>query len=233
MSENNDKLTIKYWAEDDRPREKLLLKGKKALSDAELLAILIGSGNAQESAVDLCKRILLATNNNLNQLAKMSVNDLVKYKGIGEAKAISIVAALELGTRRESAEFTKHDSIKSSKDAYTILKSEIANLPHEEFWAIYLSRSNKVMEKVLISRGGITGTVADIRLILKRAIEIYAVSILVAHNHPSGNKQPSAQDITLTKKLHEASNLFEIYLADHIIITEDGYYSFRDEGVLK
>lgn len=230
MSEEHEKLTIKSWAEDDRPREKLMLKGKGALSDAELLAILIGSGNSKETAVDLCKRILQQANNNLNSLAKHSINDLMKFKGIGEAKAISIVAALELGRRLESSSEEEREKITASKDAYRILKGNLADLPHEEFWALYLNRANKVIEKSFISRGGVSGTVADFKIIFKRGLELLASSVVLAHNHPSGNLVPSDEDRKITKKFNEAARLLDMSLTDHIIITDSGYYSFRDEG---
>lgn len=230
MSEEHEKLTIKSWAEDDRPREKLMLKGKGALSDAELLAILIGSGNSKETAVDLCKRILQQANNNLNSLAKHSINDLMKFKGIGEAKAITIVAALELGRRLESSSEEEREKITASKDAYRILKGNLADLPHEEFWALYLNRANKVIEKSFISRGGVSGTVADFKIIFKRGLELLASSVVLAHNHPSGNLAPSDEDRKITKKFNEAARLLDMSLTDHIIITDSGYYSFRDEG---
>jgi DNA repair protein RadC len=233
MSDNNNRLTIKSWAADDRPREKLLLKGKRSLSDAELLALLIGSGNKHETAVDLCKRILQSSNNNLNELAKRSVADLMKFRGIGEAKAITIVAALELGSRREVSETLHRQQITCSRDCYMAMKSEIADLPHEEFWVLYLNRSNKILEKFPVGRGGITGTVADIRLIFKRALENLATSIVLVHNHPSGNMQPSQEDIRITKKTQEAAQLFDITLLDHLIITQSGYFSFADSGMIK
>lgn len=232
MSETNHKLTIKSWAEDDRPREKLLLKGKKSLSDAELMAILIGSGSRNETAVELCKKILQNTQNNLNELARLSVTELMKYKGIGEAKAITIVAALELGSRREVSEIVKKDKIGGSKDVYQLLKPEIADLPYEEFWVIYLNQAQKIIEKMPLSKGGITGTVVDIRLIFKRAIEIYATGLVLSHNHPSGNLKPSDEDKKITKKLQQAGELMQINVIDHIIISTEGYFSFADNNML-
>ena len=232
MYPNNDKLTIKTWAEEDRPREKLLLKGKRALSDAELIAILIGSGNATETAVDLSKRILAGAGNNLNQLGKMTVIDLCKYKGIGEAKAISIVAGLELGARRQVSEVVKLDQITSSRDGYEILRPVIADLPKEEFWVLFLNRANKVIMKDQISSGGVNGTVADLKIIFKKALELLASGIILAHNHPSGNLRPSHEDDQMTKKLVEAGRLLEIPVIDHLIVTENGYYSYADEGRL-
>lgn len=230
---NTNKLSIKAWAEEDRPREKLLLKGKMALSDAELLAILIGSGSRQETAVELCKRILsTAANNDLNILGKLTVADFMVYKGIGEAKAISIVAALELGRRRRAAEVKKRQQITGSSDAAEIFWPILSDLPHEEFWVIYLNRSNKIMLKERISIGGVAGTVADVKIIFKKALQQLACSIIVAHNHPSGNLRPSKADIQLTKKMVEAGKFLDINVLDHLIITDGGYYSFADEGMI-
>lgn len=225
-------ISIKNWAEDDRPREKLLAKGKQALSDAELIAILIASGSKNESAVQLSQRILSTHKNNLNELAKLSINDLKKFKGIGEAKAITIIAALELGRRRREVEPIKHDIIKTSKDAYLNIAPKLSDLPHEEFWVLLLSRSNKIIKAEFIGRGGISGTVADVRIILKSAVEHLASSIVLAHNHPSGNLQPSKEDITLTQKIKQAAALFDVQVIDHIIVGDANYYSFADEGML-
>lgn len=226
------KLSINKWAEEDRPREKLMLKGKRALSDAELIAILIGSGNADESAVELSKKILQGVGNNLNELGKRTITDLMKYKGIGEAKAISIVAALELGSRRQVTAAVVKDMITGSRDAYEILRHFLADLPHEEFWVLYLNRSNKVILKEQISLGGLTGTVADTRIIFKKAIELLASSLILAHNHPSGNTKPSKEDIDLTLKLKQGGYLLDIQVLDHLIVTDSGFYSFADEGML-
>ena len=222
---------INQWAEDDRPREKFLLKGKSSLSDSELLAILIGSGSRNESAVQLCQRILASTNNNLNQLGKISVNQLTNFKGIGEAKAISIAAALELGRRRRAEESVELKKITSSKMVFEIMQPIIGELPHEEFWVLYLNNSNKVIHKSQLSKGGLTGTVVDIRLIFKTAFEHNAISIILTHNHPSGKLLASDADIQITKKIKEASKHLEINVLDHIIITENGFYSFNDEGI--
>jgi DNA repair protein RadC len=222
---------INQWAEDDRPREKFLLKGKSSLSDSELLAILIGSGSRNESAVQLCQRILASTNNNLNQLGKISVNQLTNFKGIGEAKAISIAAALELGRRRRAEESIELKKITSSKMVFEIMQPIIGELPHEEFWILYLNNSNKVIHKAQLSKGGLTGTVVDVRLIFKTAFEHNAISIILTHNHPSGKLQASEADIQITKKIKEASKHLEINVLDHIIITENGFYSFNDEGI--
>lgn len=222
---------INQWAEDDRPREKFLLKGKSSLSDSELLAILIGSGSRNESAVQLCQRILASTNNNLNQLGKISVKQLTNFKGIGEAKAISIAAALELGRRRRAEETIEHAKITSSKMVFEIMQPIIGELPHEEFWVLYLNNSNKVIYKAQLSKGGLTGTVVDIRLIFKTAFEHNAISIILTHNHPSGKLIASDADIQITKKIKDASKHLEINVLDHVIVTEKGYYSFNDAGI--
>ncbi len=225
-------LTIKSWAEDDRPREKLLTKGRQALSDAELLAILLSSGNRDETAVQLAQRILKEHSNSINELAKLHLDDLRKYKGVGEAKAVTIAAALEIGRRRTDESIDEKIKITSSKQAYAILKSKLTDLPHEEFWILFMSRSNSVIKTECISRGGISGTVVDIRLILKPAIQCLASSIILAHNHPSGNLKPSHEDIHLTKKIKEAAKLMDIGLQDHLIIGDQAYLSFADEGIL-
>jgi DNA repair protein RadC len=224
--------SIKSWAEDDRPREKLMNKGHSALSDAELLAILLGSGSRNESAVDLAKRILAKAENNLSQLGKMTLADLKAFKGVGEAKAITIMAAMELGRRRKQADRLEREKISGSKDVFEIMEPQLADLPHEEFWIILLNRSNKIIRKECISRGGITGTVADLRLIFKPAIESLATGIIVCHNHPSGNLKPSDADVSLTRKIRDAGALLDIHLLDHLIIVEKAYYSFADEGRL-
>ena len=223
--------SIKNWAEDDKPREKLMLKGKAALSDAELVAILIGSGSRNESAVDLSKRILASVSNNLNALGKLSLKQLMEFKGIGEAKAISIAAALELGRRRRAEETLELQKITSSKAVFDIMQPIIGELPHEEFWVLYLNNSNKVIYKSQLSKGGITGTVVDVRLIFKTALEHNATSIILTHNHPSGKLQSSDADAAITKKLKLAGEQLDIKVLDHIIITENGYYSFQDEGI--
>ncbi|NBC57464.1 MAG: DNA repair protein RadC [Bacteroidetes bacterium] len=232
MSERQNSFSIKSWAEGDRPREKLLHKGKSTLSDAELLAILIGSGHRTESAVDLCKRILRDKDHQLKQLSKMSVEELQTYKGIGEAKAISIVAALELGKRHGNADFPIFPKITSSQDAYRVLHAIIGDLSHEEFWALLLDNSNKVINKHQVSKGGITSTVVDMRLIFKKALSCNAVAIILAHNHPSGTLNPSRLDIKLTEKIKNAAELMDFKLLDHIIVTEKSYFSFTDEELL-
>jgi DNA repair protein RadC len=225
-------IPIRDWAEDDRPREKLLLKGKQALSDAELIAILLGSGSRNETAVQLAQRILRENNNNLYELAKLSVNDLQKYKGIGEAKAIAIMAALELGRRKKESETPEYTVVRTSIDAYKHIESKLSDLPHEEFWILLLNRAHKITRTELVSRGGVSGTVADVRMMLKSAVENLASAIVLAHNHPSGNIKPSDADIQLTRKVKEAANLFDIQLLDHIIVGEGAYYSFTDDGLI-
>ncbi len=232
MHEYETKLSIKSWAEADRPREKLLAKGKSALSEAEMIAILIGSGNLEESAVELSKRILNSVDNNLVELGKLDVNALCKFKGIGEAKAISIIAALELGRRRNEQTTPERESITSSKQAFNLLHPILADLPHEEFWLIFLNRANKVIKKQAISKGGVAGTVVDAKMIFKPAVENLASSVILCHNHPSGNRTPSQEDIALTRKIKEAGKLLDISVHDHIIIANDNYYSFADEGFL-
>ncbi|HAQ70733.1 DNA repair protein RadC [Salibacteraceae bacterium] len=229
---NNDSLSIKSWAEDDRPREKFMAKGRSALSDAELIAILIGSGNKNESAVELSKKILSSVGNNLNRLGQLSLNDLMKFKGIGEAKAISIISALELGRRRKTLGDDKTVKIESSITAFEALYPYLADLDHEQFYTMLLNRSNKVIDIVKISQGGVSGTVADSKLIFKSAVEKLASGIILAHNHPSGNLSPSQADITLTRKLQEAGKLLDISVLDHIIIANNEYFSFADQGMI-
>ncbi|MCC6690059.1 MAG: DNA repair protein RadC [Bacteroidia bacterium] len=232
METYKENLPITAWAEDDRPREKLMGKGRQLLSDAELIAILIATGNSDESAVDLSKRILASANNNLNELAKLTVNDLMKFKGIGEAKAVSIVAALELGRRRKETESVKREKIITSNNVFEIFKPILADLPHEEFWVLFLNHAGFVLKKELISRGGIAGTIVDVRIIFKAAIENLSSAVILCHNHPSGNTKPSEKDIQLTKKMKEAGKILDIAVFDHIIVSELGYYSFADSGAL-
>jgi DNA repair protein RadC len=228
----NTPFPITNWAEDDRPREKLMIKGKNALSDAELIAILIGSGSRNESAVQLSKRILSSFDNNLNALGKLSIKQLTEFKGIGEAKAISIIAAMELGRRRREMEAIELKQIGSSKSVFEIMQPIIGELQHEEFWILYLNYSNKVIAKSQLSKGGITGTVVDIRIVFKIALEQNATSIILSHNHPSGKLQPSDADIIITKKIKMAGQQLDIPVLDHLIITEKGFYSFNDNGIL-
>ena len=228
----SQKVTIKEWAEDDKPREKLMLKGRLALSDAELLAILIGSGNREETAVTLSQRILKENNNNLAALSRQSLKQLMLFKGIGEAKAIAIVAALELGQRRRSQDALLLPQITSSTKVFELMQPLIGDLSHEEFWVLFLNNSNKVVFKTNLSKGGLTGTVVDVRILFKLALEQQATGLILAHNHPSGKLKPSEADLSITRKIKEASKLLEITLLDHLIITEHGFYSFADEGVL-
>jgi DNA repair protein RadC len=230
--EDSTPLNIKSWSPEDRPREKLLLKGTSALSDAELVAILIGSGTPKLSAVELSKKILLQGNNNLNELARLSIKDLMKIKGIGEAKAITIVAALELGRRRKEQDPEERPKITSSKDAFELLKGDVMDLPNEEFWVLLLNRANRVTKKKRVSEGGVSGTVADPKIIYKMALEELSSGIIVAHNHPSGNLHASQSDLDLTRKLKEAGKFLEIQLLDHIIIANHKYLSFADEGMM-
>jgi|TARA_B110000879_G_scaffold70898_1_gene99003 DNA repair protein RadC len=228
----SSKTSIKQWAEDDRPREKFILKGRSSLSDAELLAIILGSGSRNESAVELARRILDSASNSLVELGKYNLSELQSFKGIGEAKSISIAAALEIGRRRRSQEINVKNKIASSNDAFELLHAELSDLNTEEFWIILMNRANKVIKKIRISSGGISGTVADSRVIFKAAIDNLASAIILAHNHPSGNLKPSQSDINLTKKMKESGNILDIPVLDHIIIAENSYFSFADEGLL-
>ena len=224
--------SIKSWAEEDRPREKMLAKGKESLSDAELIAILIGSGNSNESAVDLSRRILRDNNDNLIELSKLSLNDLLKYKGIGEAKAVTIAAALELGRRRRFSEALEKPCIKNSQLAYECFYAHLSDLDHEQFWIMLLNNANKVIKLEKIGVGGMTGTTADPKKIFKCALENNAASVMLCHNHPSGNIFPSNADKQITNNLVKAGQLLEIKILDHIIIGNDNYFSFADEGLL-
>ena len=230
MAENSF-FPITNWSEDDKPREKLMLKGKSVLSDAELIAILIGSGSRNESAVDLSKKILASVDNNLNALGKVSISQLMNFKGIGEAKAISIIAALELGRRRRSEEAVELKKVTSSKVIFEIMQPIIGELPHEEFWIIYLNNSNKVISKSQLSKGGITGTLVDVRIVFKTALEMGATALILCHNHPSGTLIPSDADRQITRKLKLAGDSLEIKVLDHLIVTETSYFSFADEGI--
>jgi len=232
MEDTQANFSIKYWAEDDQPREKLMLKGKAALSDAELIAILIGSGSRNESAVQLSKRILKSVDNNLNALGKLSHKQLMEFKGIGEAKAVTIAAAMELGRRRREEEGIDLKQITSSRAVFEIMQPIIGELPHEEFWIIYLNNSNKVIYKNQLSKGGLTGTVVDARLVFKTALEHNAVGIILVHNHPSGALQASEPDKQVTRQLKLAGHALDIKVLDHVIITERAYLSFADDGIL-
>lgn len=224
--------SIKNWAEDDRPREKLLMKGQRALSDSELLAIIMGSGSRNESAVELAKRILNSVGNNWNTLSKLTVKDLCKFKGIGEAKAISIMTAMEIGRRRTAQSVAEKPKIGSSHDAFVLLQSLIGDSDVEEFWVLFLNQGNFVIRKEQISKGGINQTSVDIRIILKLAIEAMATGLVLAHNHPSGNLSPSHSDKLLTQKIKIATAYLDIDVIDHLIVTQKSYFSFADEGIL-
>lgn len=229
----NKHLNIKEWKEEDRPREKFLLKGAQSLSDAELLAILIGSGNASESAVELSQRILHSVEYNLDELGKQSIQSLIKnFKGIGNAKAITIAAAMELGRRRKIAQPAEKKKVLASEDVFELLHSKMADLPHEEFWMLLLNRANKIIGQVKLTQGGTGQTVVEIPLVLKTAIDKLAAGIIVGHNHPSGNTEPSQQDIKITQKLSAACKIVDISLLDHLIIGHKNYYSFADNGLL-
>jgi DNA repair protein RadC len=225
-------LKITDWAVEDRPREKLIQKGTASLSDAELLAILLNSGTKDKSAVDLGRELLGIVNNNLNALGKLTISDLKKLHGIGTARAVTIAAALELGRRRKFAEGPEVPQIKCSKDVADIFQPLLSDLLHEEFWILFLNRSNRVINRMKLSQGGISGTVTDVRMVMKKAIEYLASGIIVCHNHPSGNLNPSESDSKITQKIKEAGNLMDIQLLDHLIISDKDYYSFADNGLL-
>lgn len=231
MSEQNSR-AITAWAEEDRPREKMLLKGKQALSDAELLAILIGSGTVGESAVAVAQGILASVGFNLHELGKRSLPDLKKFKGIGEAKAITIAAALELGRRRQLSDLRERPRISHSRDAFNTIAPLLTDLQHEEFWLLLLNKANEVFARQQLSTGGMSGTVVDIKMVLKAAIEAGAAAFIAIHNHPSGNLQPSQADIELTRKLKQSGAVIDMPLLDHLIVSDRGYYSFADEGNL-
>lgn len=232
MKPYKPKITIKSWAEEDRPREKLLSQGRRTLTDAELIAILIGSGSREETAVELSRRILHSLDNDLDKLGRLSVNELSKFKGIGEAKAIAIIAALELGRRRREAESQKQVRITGSRDVYNLLSRYYSDLNHEEFWVVLLSRSNNVISRHLISKGGQSGTIADPKIIFQTALENHAAGLILSHNHPSGNLKPSQADIALTKKLCEAGGFLDLPVLDHVIFTNSSFFSFADEGMM-
>jgi DNA repair protein RadC len=232
MVERRNKLTIKQWSKEDRPREKLKKQGRQSLSDAELLAILIGSGTPTEDALTIAQKLLLSVDSDLSKLSKQSIPELMKQNGIGEAKALIISACMELGQRRKDMVKPEKLKIQSSANIHNLMSEHFADLAHEEFWVIFLNRGNFIIDKKCMSKGGISGTVVDIRIILKQAIESLASSIILCHNHPSGNLKPSNEDILLTKKCKEAALLMDIKLLDHLIFHENKYYSFCDEGML-
>lgn len=228
-----EKLSIKSWAEEDRPREKLLLKGKKQLTDAELLAIILGSGNRDESALGLAKRILQAYAADLNELGRSSIRELTeRFNGVGEAKAISIIAALELGQRRKLLSLQNRPLISSSKEAYLALAPLLMDLDTEEFWILLLNQANRMIGREKISAGGLASTSVDSRVVFKKALECNATSIVLCHNHPSGNLRPSQSDLDLTQRMRKAGEQLEILVQDHLIVSEAGYYSFADEGII-
>jgi DNA repair protein RadC len=231
MSYTIPPLSIKSWAEEDRPREKMLTKGKAALTDAELIAILIGSGSVDENAIELGKRILSSVNDNLSELGKRSIKELMTFKGIGEAKAITIAAAVEIGRRRQFSDMVQRDRITNSRDIYDIMLPHLIDLQYEEFWILMLNQANHITRRERISTGGVTGTVVDSKMVFKAAIEALAPSIILIHNHPSGNLKPSQADIDLTRKLKEAGKVLDIKVLDHVIVAHTGYYSFADEGL--
>jgi len=226
------KLPISAWAEEDRPRDKVLIKGKSVLSDAELLSILIGSGTREENALDLAKRILSESNHNLNAFGKLSVSDLTRYKGIGKSKAVMIVAAIELGRRRKFEDVPKREVILTSADAVNIFQPMLGDLTVEQFWILYLTRTNSIIGKQMISSGGMSGTVVDPKVVFKNVIEAKAVGVILCHNHPSGNTKPSQQDIDLTKKLVNGGKLLEVSILDHVIVAANSFYSFADAGMM-
>jgi DNA repair protein RadC len=232
MTIGTEKLSIREWAPDDRPREKLMQHGAHVLSDAELIAILLGSGTRNESALDLAKRLLMGCGNDLHRLGRASLADLMRIKGIGQAKAISIVAALELGRRRRAAEPAERELVGTSVVAYELLRPHLADLPHEEFWLLLLDRGNRLIDRVRVSMGGIHGTVADPKVIFKEALDRRASCLVLGHNHPSGQLRPSTEDINLTRKLVDGGRLLEILVQDHLIVTSSGYFSFADNGMM-
>lgn len=231
MEQESQYLAIRAWAEDDRPREKLLQKGRGALSDAELVAILIGSGSRRESAVDLAKRILQSVQYNLQELGKLSAKDLMRFKGIGEAKAIAIITALELGHRRRLGEALVKPLLNSSQRVFELMHPLLSDLAHEEFYVLYCNHRNQLLSYECISRGGMTSTVVDLRIILRSALMHKATALILAHNHPSGNRKASHQDIQLTRKIYSAAHSIDISVLDHVIVAQDQYLSFRDEGI--
>lgn len=230
--QDESRIPIRDWAKNDRPREKLMTLGARSLSDAELLAILIRSGSAKESALDLAKRILAKTGNDLHRLSALGVTELTEHKGMGEAKALAIVAAMELGRRRRSTDAPERPSITSSAAAFELIRSKLADLQHEEFWLLLLDRGNRLLELLSVSSGGMHGTVADPKVIFKKALDKRASCLVLCHNHPSGQLRPSEEDIVLTRKLTEGARLLDIAVQDHLIVASTGYYSFADNGMM-
>lgn len=223
---------LRYWAEEDRPREKFLSKGKTALTDAELLALVIGSGNRNETAVALCQRMLQQSGNSLNTLSRLSVAQLMQFKGIGQVKAITIAAVLEIARRKRAEESRPHHKVSSSRSIFELMQPELGDLPHEEFWIIYLNNANRVLRKVQLSKGGLTGTVVDIRIVFKTALELSSTQLILCHNHPSGSLKPSDADRQITRKLKTAGEQLDIKVLDHVIVTDSGWFSFADDGLM-
>lgn len=232
MTMSPKSFSIKNWSQDDRPREKLRDKGSRSLSNAELIAILIGSGSVQESALDLSKRILASVDNDLQSVGKLSITQLMKFKGIGEAKAIKIAAAMELSYRRRETDQKKLNKINTSRSVFDIMSPLLGHLSHEEFWVLFLNNSNKVLAKTQLSKGGMTGTIVDVRIVMKQALEHSATAIVLVHNHPSGGLEPSKSDKRLTEKFTQAAESLDIKVLDHIIVTEKQYFSFADERLI-
>jgi len=232
MTDYHKNIPIRLWAEDDRPREKLQMKGKRALSNAELIAILIGTGTREFTAVELSKRILKASGGKLKELSRLSAADLMKNKGIGEAKAVALIAALELANRSGSEQGLTRKKVSCSRDVYSFFKPLLQDSSYEEFWILLLNRGNKIINSICISQGGLSGTVADPKKIFKTALEQYAASVILCHNHPSGNIKPSESDLRLTQKLKKAGSFLDLPVIDHIILGDDSYFSFADEGIL-
>ncbi len=230
--ENLTNLGIKAWAEEDRPREKMLVKGRSAVSDVELIAILLGSGSRNETVVALSQRLLGSVKNNLYDLGRLSIRDLTKFKGIGNVKAITLAAALELGRRRQDSSEGKKDKIITSSDSYQIIRPKLADLLVEQFWIIYLNRANNVIHTGRVSIGGTSGTIADPKVIFREALDWKACSVVLCHNHPSGQIKPSQADIALTRKMKQAGEVLDILVIDHLIVTDNGYFSFADEGIM-
>lgn len=225
-------MSIKFLAEDDRPREKFLQKGKNSLSDSELLAIIMGNGNKDETAVELGQKILASVDNDWHLLSLLSIRDLMKFKGVGQVKAISIATALEIGRRRARQEISEIKVISGSNDAYQIFKNQMSDLRTEEFWAIFLNQRNKIIHTAKLTEGGISQSIVDVRVLFKTALDHFSTGIIVAHNHPSGNLKPSREDIDITQKIKEAGKILGIQLLDHLIITQNSYFSFSDDGIL-
>lgn len=225
-------MSLKFLAEDDRPREKFLLKGKSAVSDAELLAIILGSGSRDESAVELARKILKSVDGNWHQLSKLTLKDLMKFKGIGEAKAISVAAALEIGSRRAGQEVRELAKINSPQECFQFFRPYLGDLQTEEFWAVFVNQNSKILHYTRLTSGGISSSIVDVRILFKTALEHFATGIFVAHNHPSGNLKPSEEDLKITNQINDAGKLLNIKLIDHLIITQTAYYSFSEEGIL-